>query len=258
MKLYFDKQMVLSCDDLFLLYKTSEFESPTRSTVPLLSLLKHGGETWERIAHGFTEAHLEFCIDPVLGVGKPSHTDVMLLHGDESLAVEAKWTEPRYSTVREWLTEGSDVGNRRRVMTGWLQLLQPHATKQLELSAFEGAVYQMVHRAASACAAGRQPALAYLQFSPLPSGGAPDFQQLLDDLANLHGSLGNPEGFRFRLIELLVKPTKSFAAVVDLPKGRLETAEVVKRALREDALFEFEGAREYVVGATRAVSAGGY
>ncbi|HKW74540.1 MAG TPA: hypothetical protein VJN64_03375 [Terriglobales bacterium] len=115
--------------------------------------------------------------------------------------------------------------------------------------------YQMVHRAASAGAA---PALAYLQLSPLPTGGAPDFQQLLDDLGNLHGLLGNPEGFRFRLIELLVKPTKSFAAVADLPKGHPETAAVVKRALRGDALLEFEGAREYVVGTTRAVSAGGY
>lgn len=256
MKLYFDKQPVASYDDLLLHYKASEFESPARSTVPLLSLLKHGGEVLKSIVQDFTEAHLEFCVDPVLGVGKPSHTDVMLLHGDQSLAIEAKWTEPRYATVGEWLAQGTNPDNRRAVMTGWLQLLQPHATKQLELGGFECAVYQMVHRAASACAAGREPALAYLQFSPLPDGSAPHSGQLLDDLGHLHDLLGRPEKFPFCLLEVVVKTTAAFEEIRDLPKACPETAEAVKKSLCGGPLFEFEGVRQYAVGGVRSAGAG--
>jgi hypothetical protein len=43
MRLFFDKKPVASFDDVLTLYKTAEFKSPTRSTVPLLSLLRHGG-----------------------------------------------------------------------------------------------------------------------------------------------------------------------------------------------------------------------
>lgn len=256
MRLYFDRQEVASCDDLLVLYKSSEFESPTRSTVSLFSLLKHGGEVWNRIAGIFAEAHVEFCVDPPLGTGRPSHTDLMLINGERSLALEAKWTEPRYSTVQEWLNQGSNAQNRRAVMTGWLQWLQSQGTKPLELEAFRGAVYQMVHRAASACAVGKKPALADLRFSPWPDGSNPDCEQLPADLRHLHGLLGSPEGFPFRLIEVLIKPTRSFAAIASLPKGRKETAAAVKQALRGDALFEFEGVREYLVGETKAHGAG--
>jgi hypothetical protein len=39
--LYFRNQLLLSIDDAYKLYKPTEFESPTRSTIPLLSWLKH-------------------------------------------------------------------------------------------------------------------------------------------------------------------------------------------------------------------------
>lgn len=256
MNLFFDKQPVATCDELLSLYKASEFESPTRSTVALFSLLKRGGEVWKSIAQDFDGTHLEFCVDPPQGTGKPSHTDVMLINGDRSLALEAKWTEPRYSTVGEWLDEGSNGENRRAVMRGWLQLLQPHAKRALEVAAFESAVYQMVHRAASAGAAGRKPALAYLQFSPLPDGSTADCQQLLDDLGHLHDLLGGPEGFPLRLIEVVARPTAAFEGIRSLRKGSGDTAEAVKRALRGEALFEFEGLQEYAVGAVRTLGAG--
>jgi len=245
MKLYFDRQAVASCDDLLSLYKASEFESPTRSTVPLFSLVKYGGEIWSSISQNCSEAHFEFCVEPVQGRGMPSHTDVMLKDGLRSVALEAKWTEPRYDAVRAWLRRGSNTENRLAVLAGWLKLLQPQATKPLELDAFEGTIYQMVHRAASACASGSKPALSYVQFSPLPDGTRPGCLQVLDDLTHLHEVLGRPEGFSFRLLEVIARPTAAFDEIRNLGKASLQTAESVKQALRGEALFVFDEVREY-------------
>ncbi len=184
MDIFLDRQPVARLDDVLVLYHPHEFESPTRSTIPLLSLLKYESAIWKSLIRSKNavdheiEGHLEFTVDPVKGKGKPSQTDLMLIGNDIAVAVEAKWTEPPYSSVEEWITEGVNSNNRREVMRGWLSLLQPHAPPALHLVAFRGATYQMVHRAASACATSRSPALAYLQFSPLASGIEPDIKQV--------------------------------------------------------------------------------
>ncbi|MGA2673630.1 MAG: hypothetical protein ABSE99_10425 [Terracidiphilus sp.] len=244
MKMYFDEEAAGGLDDLFRGYGSDEFASSTRSTVPLVSLLMHGGEAWNRIAGEFTEegceAHLEYQVKPPKGRGTASHTDVMLIEGRHATAIEAKWTEPRYEEVGDWLRQGNSVTNRRDVMTGWLSLLSKHATRKLDVVAFSRAVYQMVHRAASACAAGN-PAMVYLQFSPLPDGNQPDIQRLKDDLIYLHGLLGVPIGLPFFLVEVEAKATARFAQILGLPKGSQSTADAVMNALREGPLFDFTG-----------------
>jgi hypothetical protein len=41
MDIFFDRQPVARLDDVLVLYHPHEFESPTRSAIPLLSLLKY-------------------------------------------------------------------------------------------------------------------------------------------------------------------------------------------------------------------------
>ncbi len=168
-QLHFDRQPVTDFDDLVSRYGGKEFKSPMRSTVPLLALLRDG---WPRLQEVLTACHLpaesnlhfEYTVDSPLGVGIPSHTDVMVRSGDDQLALECKWTEPRYETVSKWILKPPDPNNRRKRLMGWLELLQPHATCNLHVDAFSDTVYQMVHRAASACATAPQPSLAYLIF----------------------------------------------------------------------------------------------
>src|SRR5262249_6317575 len=88
-------------------YGRKEFESATRSTVPMLSLLMHALDLFRDIVRGlrFPEEYdliLEYTVGPFGGRGKTSHTDVMLTSGDESLAIEAKWTEPMYPATKDW------------------------------------------------------------------------------------------------------------------------------------------------------------
>lgn len=167
------------------------------------------------------------------------HTDIMVISGESSLAVEAKWTEPRYDTVGEWLEKGSNKLNHREVLTGWLSLLQQQAQRTLNVGDFSDAVYQMVHRAASACAAGGNPQLAYLVFKPSPDPRTADMQTIHDDLTHLWNLLGNPKRFPFYLVEVQLSPTAAFDAIASLPKGNEATNEAVRDALCNEPLFDF-------------------
>jgi hypothetical protein len=258
MKLFFDKQPLKLVHEAVVLYRPEEFASPTRSTVPLLSLLKHGDPIWRSVLEHFglsdcsVEVHLEFTVNPPQGSGKASHTDVMLIAADQAVAIEAKWTEPRYDEVGVWLDKSEPAENSGRalktdpsknrgdVLNGWLSLLQGRVAKKLNRDDFSSAIYQMVHRAASACSAGRLPSLVYLQFCPLPDG-RPVESGLMADLRRVHSLLGSPPDFLFWLAKVEAKPNPAFEQIRRLPKGNQQTAEAVRAALRGEPLFTFTG-----------------
>ncbi len=174
-QLYYDKKPIRSINESLLLFPEKEFCSPYRSTIPLLSLIKDGNRILSEILGEIglnpdCDFHLEFKVDPPQGRGMPSQTDLMIRRPGESLAIEAKWTEPRYDTVAEWRRKSERLTNTGKVLRGWLDLIQPHAQRNLDLNDFSDAVYQSVHRAASACFNSEQPHLAYLHFIPDPSG----------------------------------------------------------------------------------------
>ncbi len=244
MRIFFDRKPVATIDDALSLYKASEFKSPYRSTVPLLSWLKYEQEMVKSLLHDLyipenCNLYLEYTVPPQKGKGVASHTDLMVISGESSLAVEAKWTEPRYETVGKWLKKGSNLLNRKDVLTGWLGLLQKHVQHTLHLADFSDAVYQMVHRAASACAAGKTTKLAYLVFKPSPDPKVADIKTIHDDLSRLWNLLGSPKGFPFYLIEVQLSPTAVFDAIASLPKGNEATNETVQDALCNEQLFDF-------------------
>lgn len=238
---YFGTKHIHDIDEALAHYGDDEFKSPTRSTVPLLSLLKHGGEVWKAIVSSLIssneklEAHLEHQVKSPRGSGTPSHTDLMLLGTHEAVAIEAKWTEPRYPDVRTW----RNSANRESVLDGWFSLVQPVSSQVLLADDFQNAVYQMVHRAASACSFGRRPTLVYLQFTPLPNGQA-TVSTIKQDLTDLHSKLGSPKTFKFSFIEIEIEPTSEFDGIKDLPKGLASTAVSVMAALKGGQLFRFK------------------
>ncbi|MCJ7515478.1 MAG: hypothetical protein MUO89_05875 [Dehalococcoidia bacterium] len=249
--LYYDRKPVSDVSASLQCYPAKEFQSPTRSTVSLLSLVKDGRETLKSLLvelqmNADSDLHLEFTVDPPKGKGRPSQTDLMVKWQAETLAVEAKWTEPRYETVADRIRR-ENTENRRQVMTGWLDLLQPHAARVLHVDDFPDAVYQMVHRAASACYKSERPRLAYLHFTPDPSGKGATSAQYQSDLEHLQDLLGNPAGFSFHLIEVEIRPTAAFEQIRNLPKASAETARTVCAALQDGPLFEFTIVRSQAV-----------
>ncbi len=145
---------ISSYDKLLDSYQNNEFNSPKRSTVPLLAYWR----TPDQRAREFSKAlgfelsrsvrlDFEYKVPVQCGRGKASHTDLMLISGDVCVAIEAKFTDPRYECVAEWLAKGSNIKNRMKVLQGWLGLLSSDL-KQKDVAELP---YQLVHRAASAC-----------------------------------------------------------------------------------------------------------
>lgn len=257
MNTYFNGKPV-SLDEVLDRYPAHEFESPTRSTVPLLTLLKGSIATKSLLemldlTYESLDAHLEFKVPPVKGEGKASHSDLMLIQNGSYVAIEAKRTEPPYDTVKQWLGRGLNRTNRRTVLDGWLSLLQPYSERLLGAADFNDAIYQMVHRAASACHVGppARPALAYIQFSPLPPATAPDIkfklEQLQSALSRFRHLLGTTHGFPFFLVEVTATPTEAFNRISGLARGSRKTASLVRTALRAAPLFEFKDFRLHPV-----------
>lgn len=232
--------------DAIPLYGTKEFESPTRSTIPMLSMLKHApGAFSEIVAQLDTspdnyDLYLEYKVRPPKGRGKASHTDVMLLSGDTALAIEAKWTEPMYETVYEWLGSEAPQPNRQQVLEGWLSLLQRHSATELNPLDFSKCTYQMVHRAASAAAAGSSARMAYLLFKPSANSQTATSETIFSQLNQLWALIGKPQSFPFFVVEVTIEPTAEFESIRHLPKSQKDTSDAVTAALLDDEpLFEF-------------------
>ncbi len=256
-RLFFDSEMVSSFETLLPKFEARAFASPFRSTVPLIAFAKDNWFGFKEFlsACGVSdevEIHFEFKVNSPKGNGNPSHTDAMVLSATTACAVEAKWTEPRYETVEKRLQRKDDKDpdgdNAKAFVGGWLECLQPFATKPLHLNDFSMAVYQMVHRAASAAAMSRTPRLIYLHFEFAGGARGASTDQYLTDLTCLHNLLGNPTNFPFHLVEVRIKPTSAFGALEHLKKGSSETDLAVRAALRSGRLFEFEEAHIQTIG----------
>jgi len=149
-KLVSDIQELISC------FPKSEFDSPYRSTVPLLTYWKEPNKSLIAFSNliGFSEISntklsFEHCIYSPKGKGRPSQTDLMILNDKNAIAIEAKYTEPPYETTATWL---GDSLNKKTVLEGWIDLLNSaNRKKNVEIQDVLELPYQIVHRCASVC-----------------------------------------------------------------------------------------------------------
>jgi hypothetical protein len=225
--------------------------------VPLLSLFKDNRPLLDNILAdlGMQPAlnlHFEYTVGLPAGRGKASHTDLLVQSPSQCLAIEAKWTEPMYEPVSKWLPrlEAEDgaptakPANRHEVLEGWLSLLEVRAVRNLVVEQMDDCIYQMVHRAASACHdKQKEPLLAYFKFTPSPNPQAAGVGEYKEALTLLHSVLGRPAAFPFFLVEIQMLPTTEFRSIASLPKGQARTGNLVKQALVQAKLFDFTSYR---------------
>lgn len=252
-RLFFDAEAVPDFDTLVGRFGAGAFASPFRSTVPFVALAKDRWPVLQAILSvcGLSgtdvELHFEFKVDSPRGAGKPSQTDAMVLAESSAIAVESKWTEPRYQTVAERLKRDGDAEDQRDFLNGWLDLLSPYATDPLHLEGFSDVVYQMMHRAASACILSKKPSLVYLQFVTASASRA-HASHYRTDLTYLHGLLGRPAAFPFYLVQLPLTPTDEFRKIESLKKGLRQTDRAVRVALLRGALFDLGDPTIHAIG----------
>ena len=244
--LYFDRNPVPDFSALLHLYNRDEFDSPYVSTVPLLALVKDKRNTLHKIltdcqASMPLDFHFEFKVDHQSeGRRTPSHTDLMVISESVCIAIESKWTERHYEKITTWLSKGRS-SNREKVLSGWLALLSPES-KTDEVADCE---YQMLHRAASACATAsssaskKRPMLAYFKFtSPDTPSSAVSMKYYRTALGLLHKRLHRMD-LPTVLVEIQMAPSKQFGLIANLPRATPTTRNSVRSALQETSLFDF-------------------
>jgi hypothetical protein len=248
------------------MYGGKSFASPYRSTVPLVCLFKDDRAKFDAIGRtcgGSSEfsIHFEYKVFAPGSSGGPSQSDAMLFANSTALALEAKWTEPRYpklstrlSSRVAALTEKNPAGGadfaiaEQTAIKAWLDLLARHS-KALDIESSSNTIYQMVHRAASACGTAHAPRLAYLHFSPSNGKAGASHEDYKSDLKYLHSLMGSPAGFPFYLVEMPLEPTAAFRQIQNLKKGQDKTDTLVRDAIRSSRLFEFGEPRIEKIGA---------
>ena len=245
----FDTELVLDFAALCKRFAGKPLQSPYRSTVPLLSLIEHSSQRWKALLKSLGAStdltiHLEYCVASAKSGGHPSQTDALFISDSTVWAVEAKWTEPRYDTVAKRVSKPeSDGGDPLITLNGWLNHLNRFAAQPLQASDVSDVVYQVLHRAASACAVATArsclPYLIYLHFHPSPLKSSATTSQYITDLGRLHSLLGSPRNLKFAVVEMPIQPTTAFESIKDLSKRSRTTSVKVSEALRHGPLFTF-------------------
>lgn len=215
--------------------------TPTRSVVPLLAFFReprHGLAILERSIQFSVSGIPHFTFESALaapeGRGKASYTDLMIRGSDATIAIEAKYTEPRYETVAKWLGP-EPTANRAAVLNGWLSIMRKSGNSAISLEDVRELPYQLIHRAASACAPEvRYRALVYLVF------GSDPHACYVEDVQGLMRLLAPAGDLRAFVVNVSVTWSAAFSSL----KKRWETGErelspEVRQALLSRPLFTF-------------------
>lgn len=168
--LYWETRPASDFEGLFTHVPDDALNSPRRSVVPLLDFCRFPDEALVRLnemvnpeLRNASDMIFEYAVSVQQGRGKASFTDLLILTPEAVVAVEAKYTEPEYESVKSWLGEGKQ--NRHEVLQGWLNLLANAAGRKIAEADVHRLPYQLIHRAASACHVERSKrAMIYLVF----------------------------------------------------------------------------------------------
>jgi hypothetical protein len=209
--------------------------------VPLLDFWRHPGQRLAEFEEILginlgpsTDVVFEYAVTARGGRGKSSFTDVMLIGPAAAVAIEAKYTEPPYETVRRWLRYPAEP-NREAVLDGWLELITTACGIRLTVEQVLNVPYQLVHRCASVCSIDTTTRLVvYLLFDEAEGSkyetGIRAFLKLFPESIAL----------RFAVITCKVDKTCVLASLQEeWNTGVRKMGQQVKSALEAGQLYEF-------------------
>jgi hypothetical protein len=170
---------------------------------------------------------------------RASETDLMLTAPQLAIALEAKWSEPRYKTVQEWRKR---ISRWRAALEHWLQYLQPFAdTPSPDVT--DHLVYQMIHRCASACATAGALGTAVLLYQVFEDGEH-DTSFYTTDLRELTSALKPKANLHIASQTVQIRKTLEYARVEkSLPDSAQERRRIIREAVKHKVLFDFGESR---------------
>lgn len=248
------EQPVANFSSLIASYTSKDLASPRRSTVPLLAYWAHPEARFRELcAHlGFDPSgplkfHFEFPVPVQHGAGKASFTDLMVLSSGLAVAIEAKFTEPAYETVKDWLGT-PPRSNRIAVLGGWIELIERKTGIRLSALELASHPYQLIHRTASACfPPAAQCWVVYQLFSNARQSYYQEHLSAMDHLLRGQTKL---------FFGLLLSPPEKSGEYVRLESlwasGQRDLSDPVRSGLLSDSLFKFSRVQFVGIGSQSA------
>lgn len=230
-------------------YASKELASPKRSTVPLLAYWAHPEDRLRDLCanlgckpSGPLEFHFEFPVPVQHGVGKASFTDLMVLSPRFAVAIEAKYTEPTYETVTDWLGNPHQ-SNRIAVLEGWIDLIERGTGVKLTSLELANYPYQLVHRTASACfPSADQRWVIYQLFSKT------NYSYYQKHLSAMHHLLRDQTKLSLGLLLSPPEPSEEYKHLEKLwVSGQRDLSDPIRYGLLSDSLFKFNCVRFIMV-----------
>lgn len=227
-----------------LIHQPFNLNSPYRSTVPHLSYWSNPANRLTDFSNSIgvavpSEAELTFesLTHPIMGMGNPSHTDLMIVSPGLAIGVEAKYTEPPYADVRYWL-EINPGENALLVLQGWLQLISDATGCQLTLEQVQNCTYQLIHRTASVCSVEAVRRVVVYHCFDVTELQRRYYTNQLQTLANL---IAQPTKIQLLLVTTTMSKSAPYSRLQerwDANEGRDFSVEI-RNLLSEDNIAEF-------------------
>jgi hypothetical protein len=232
---------VSSFNELVERFPHNTFASPRRSTIPLLDYwrvpdvrLDQAGDTWSVSNSERVEFHFEFEIPTQSGRGKSSFTDLMIVGDESAVAVEAKFTEPRYESVATWLSP-TPTTNRADVLEGWIRAIEAATARPVDRDLLRSLPYQLIHRTASVCCVRRQRRIVVYQIF-----GEPPEPYYEEDLRALARAIGDSRHVEFFVVHTSFSPESAHERLLaDWDAGERHMDADVRKALIAGPLLKF-------------------
>ncbi|MCX6908309.1 MAG: hypothetical protein NTY01_09725 [Verrucomicrobia bacterium] len=226
---------------LIKLMPDATFDRSTKSSIPVLAFWKQP-QAFDRFSqklkietHGQVQICFEYPVRSADKHSKSSFSDVMCITDDYAIAIEGKWTECRGDRVEKW-RKRVNAEHRESVLKHWLCCIERFTKRRPDENGLDDAIYQMLHRTASACVAaegGRKACVVYQCFresdKQKPKTGS--------DLKHLKKIIFGDQPMdrlRFFVLDVQIKRTHRFQ---ELNK---HSANQLRDALLAGPLFEFE------------------
>lgn len=246
MKIHLSRPSGLTRPELVYGLPDKEYQSLTRSTLPSLCFWqeadRRAADLLKQLRFEYS-SHADLCFEysvPSHRNNHPSVTDIMYQSEGVSVGIEAKYTEPRYETVKKWRGDPPSM-NKKKVLEHWLGMIQPFSTVQLEAECVSETVYQMVHRTASACFE-RTPeeSKVGMVYQVFVEDGEPHVDYA-KDLGRLSAALAPVDCLKLALQVVQLSPNQSYKSLkARVEKNSGDTAMLVRKAVLSESLFEFE------------------
>jgi|GEM_PF-184018 len=243
-RLAYENEFVADFNSVVDSFKPAEFKSPRRSTVPLLLYWKDYLARFQELCKFLnieTPSHLTACFEykvPVqLGRGKASHTDLMLISDQIVIAIEGKYTEPLYETVKKWLGSPKSE-NKTKVLKGWIGLIEKALGKSFNYKDFNDLAYQLVHRMASACYPNADKRFLVYQCFGLENEKKIYYK---NQLSNLRKIIGESPPIEIYLISCPFKKHDEYKKMENLwDMGERDLSKKVKSGILKNGILTFE------------------